>query len=102
MTFVRALNAVSLITTPSRKITTGLDISCLTTGRSHNVGEVLDLSYSPSNPNSIALLQEQKRFLFSVLEQKVLTSDGIVFIRAHSTHTEVLGSVPALSVDASL
>ncbi len=56
----------------------------LTTARSHNVDQVLDLSYAPSDPDDIALLKEQQRFVFSVLEQKVLTSDGIVFIRVHS------------------
>ena len=56
----------------------------LTTARSHNVDQVLDLSYAPSDPDDIALLQEQKRFVFSILERKVLTSDGIVFIRLHS------------------
>jgi hypothetical protein len=57
----------------------------LTTAQSHNVDNVLNLSYSPTNPDDIALLQEQKRFVFSVLEQKVLTSDGTVFTRVHST-----------------
>jgi hypothetical protein len=36
----------------------------LTTGRSHNVDNVLNLSYSPSDPNDIAQLKEQKRFVF--------------------------------------
>ena len=56
----------------------------LTTARSHNVDNVLDLNYSPTTPEDAALLAEQQRFVFSVLEQKVLTSDGIVFIRIHS------------------
>ena len=57
----------------------------LTTARSHNVDNVLNLSYSPSDPDDIALLKEQKRFVFSILEQKVQTSDGLVFLRIHSS-----------------
>ena len=57
----------------------------MTTARSHNVDNVLNLSYIPSTADDIALLQEQKRFVFSVLEQKVQTSDGVVFIRMHSS-----------------
>ena len=56
----------------------------LTTARSHNVDNVLNLSYIPPTPDDLALLNEQKRFVFSVLEQKVQTSDGLVFIRIHS------------------
>jgi hypothetical protein len=56
----------------------------LTTARSHNVDNVLNLSYKPSSQSEVALLNEQQRFVFSVLEQKVLTSDGMVFIRVHS------------------
>ena len=57
----------------------------LTTARSHNVDNVLNLSYSPTDPDDIALLQEQKRFVFSILEQKVQTSDGTVFLHVHSS-----------------
>jgi hypothetical protein len=42
-------------------------------------------STSPTDPGDIALLQEQKRFVFSILEQKVQTSDGLVFLRVHSS-----------------
>jgi hypothetical protein len=56
----------------------------LTTARSHNVDNVLSLTYSTVTPEDTALLSEQQRFVFSVLEQKVLTSDGVVFIRTHS------------------
>jgi hypothetical protein len=62
----------------------------LTTARSHNVDNVRNLSHSPTEPDDstepdvVALLQEQKRFVFSILEQKVQTSDGLVFLRVHS------------------
>jgi hypothetical protein len=49
------------------------------------VDNVLNLSYSPTDPNDFALLQEQKRFVFSILEQKVQTSDSLVFLRVHSS-----------------
>jgi hypothetical protein len=57
----------------------------LTTARSHNVDNVLNLSYSPTDPDDVALLQEQKRFVFSILEQKVQIYDGLVFLRVHSS-----------------
>jgi hypothetical protein len=55
-----------------------------TTARSHNVDNVINLAYVPSNPDEIALLEEQKKFVYSVLEQTVLTPDGILIIRVHS------------------
>jgi hypothetical protein len=58
----------------------------LMTARSHNVDNVLNLLYSPTDPDDLDLLQEQKRFVFSILEQKVQTSDGLVFLRAHSSY----------------
>jgi hypothetical protein len=61
----------------------------LTTARSHNVDNVLNLSYSPTDPDDVALLQEQKRFVFNILEEKVQTSDGLVFLRVHSSSGDV-------------
>jgi hypothetical protein len=55
-----------------------------TTARSHNVDNVINLGYLPSTPEEIALLDEQKKFVHSVLEQTVLTPDGILIIRVHS------------------
>ena len=49
----------------------------LTTAQSHNVDNVLNLGYSPTTPDEVALLDEQKRFVFRVLEQKVQTSTGL-------------------------
>jgi hypothetical protein len=57
----------------------------LTTARSHNVDNVLNLLYSPTDPDDVALLQEQKRSIFSILEQKVQTSDGLIFLHVHSS-----------------
>ena len=56
----------------------------LTTARAQNVEKVLDLHYTPTSPEAIALLAEQHKFVFSVFEQTVLTSDGLVFVRIHS------------------
>jgi hypothetical protein len=55
-----------------------------TTAQSHNVDNVINLSYVPSTPDEASLLEEQKKFVFSVLEQTVLTPDGILIIRVHS------------------
>jgi hypothetical protein len=55
-----------------------------TMARSHNVDNVINLSYVATTPEDIALLAEQKKFVFSVLEQTVLTPDGILLVRIHS------------------
>jgi hypothetical protein len=55
-----------------------------TTARSHNVDNVINLSYVPVTQEEISLLKEQKKFVYSVLEQTVLTPDGILIIRVHS------------------
>ena len=55
-----------------------------TTARSHNVDNVINLSYVASTADEISLLTEQKRFVFSVMEQTVQTSDGILLVRTHS------------------
>jgi hypothetical protein len=57
----------------------------LTTARAQNVENVLDLTYKPSTPDEVALLAEQQKFVFSVFEQTIFTSDGIVFVRIHSS-----------------
>jgi hypothetical protein len=48
------------------------------TARSHNVDNVINLSYKVVTPDEIALLFEQQKFFFSVLEQTVLTPDGLL------------------------
>jgi hypothetical protein len=40
--------------------------------------------YVPANQDEQDLLDEQKKFVYSVLEQTVLTPDGILIIRVHS------------------
>jgi hypothetical protein len=57
----------------------------LTTARSQNIEKVFDLSYTASTTSEIALLAEQQRYAFGVLEHTVATSDGLVFIRIHSS-----------------
>ena len=52
--------------------------------RSHNVDNVINLTYKATTPDEIALLHEQQKFFFSVLEQTVLTPDGLLIIRKHS------------------
>ena len=59
------------------------------TARSHNVDYVVNLSYVPSTPDETALLDEQMKFVYSVLEQAVLTPDGILIIRIHSDAGDV-------------
>jgi hypothetical protein len=57
-----------------------------TTARSRNLNNIINLSYYhvPSTQEEISLLEEQKKFVYSVLEQTVLTPDGILIIRVHS------------------
>ena len=55
-----------------------------TIARSHNVDNVINLSYVPCTLQETALLDEQKKLVNSVLEQTVLTLDGILIIRVHS------------------
>jgi hypothetical protein len=47
------------------------------------VSEVLDDSYVPMAPDDIALFQEKQKYLYSVLESKVLTDRGKALIRNH-------------------
>jgi hypothetical protein len=41
-------------------------------------------SYVANTPDEISLLVEQKKFVFSVLKQTVLTSDGSLLVCTHS------------------
>jgi hypothetical protein len=47
------------------------------------VSEVLDESYTPLTPDDIALFQEKQKYVYAVLESKVLTDRGKAFIRDH-------------------
>jgi hypothetical protein len=44
---------------------------------------VLDETYTPSTPDDIALFNEKEKFLYAVLESKVLTYRGKAIIRDH-------------------
>jgi hypothetical protein len=55
-----------------------------TTARSHNIDNVINLAYTPVTQEEKDLLDEQKKFAYSVLKQTVLTPDGILIIRVHS------------------
>jgi hypothetical protein len=54
------------------------------TARSHNVDNLINRDYVPNTPDEVALLTEQKKFVYSVLEQTVLTPDGILIIQIHA------------------
>jgi hypothetical protein len=45
------------------------------TARSHNVDNVINLDYVPVTLDEVALFTEQKRFVYSILEQTILTSE---------------------------
>jgi hypothetical protein len=47
------------------------------------VSEVLDDSYVPTTSDDIALFQEKQKYLYAVLESRVLTDRGKAFIRDH-------------------
>jgi hypothetical protein len=66
-----------------------------TTARSHNVDNVINLNYVPSTPEETSLLEKQNSFVYSVLEQTVLTPDGILIIHVHSD----TGDAPAVYAD---
>jgi hypothetical protein len=47
------------------------------------VSEVLDATYIPTTPDDIALFQEKHKYVYAVLESKVLTNRGKALIRDH-------------------
>ena len=47
------------------------------------VSEVLDENYKPSTQEDIALFQEKQKYVYAVLESKVLTDRGKAIIRSH-------------------
>ena len=61
-----------------------------TTACSHNVDNVINLACVPSASKEVTLLEEQKKFVCSVLEQTVLTPDGILVILVHSDAGDAL------------
>jgi hypothetical protein len=48
-----------------------------------DVAEVLDETYVPSTANYIALFAEKQKFVYAILESKVLTDRGKAIIRDH-------------------
>ena len=73
MTFAKVSNTVFLIYHPFKedRFWHSWHRHLLTTARSHNVDNVLNLTYSPVTLEDTALLAEQQHFVFSILEQKV-------------------------------
>lgn len=51
--------------------------------RAQDVSEVLDANYQPSTQEEIDLFAEKQKFLYAVLETKVLTDRGKAFVREH-------------------
>jgi hypothetical protein len=54
-----------------------------TQAAAHDVSEVLDESYTPSTQDDIALFNEKQKFLYPLIESKVLTDRGKAIIRDH-------------------
>ena len=53
-----------------------------TQARAQDLAEVLDPSYIPSGDN-IELFKEKQKFMYAVLEQKVMTDQGKAYVRSH-------------------
>ena len=51
--------------------------------RAQNVSEVLDPSFNPSTPEEQELFMEKQKYLYAVLESKVLTDKGKTIVREH-------------------
>ena len=51
--------------------------------RAQDVSDVIDASYVPTTPEDIALFTEKQKYLYAVLETKVLTDRGKAIIRDH-------------------
>jgi hypothetical protein len=50
----------------------------------HNVDNVLDPAYSPTDPDKISLVKEQKKFVYSALEHCLQTNMGKNIVREHA------------------
>ena len=57
--------------------------SFATQARAQDVGEVLDIAYTPTNDEERDLFQEKQKFVYAILEAKVLTNRGKVFVCEH-------------------
>jgi hypothetical protein len=50
--------------------------------RAQDVSEVLDATYQPKTPNDIELFTEKQKYVYAILESKVLTDRGKAIVRA--------------------
>ena len=57
--------------------------SFATQARAQDVADVLDESYTPTSAEDIALFTEKQKYLYAVLESKVLTDRGKAIVREH-------------------
>ena len=55
----------------------------LSQARAQGVENVLDKSYKPTTPEEIALFDAQQKYMYSVFERTLLTSNGLRAVRAH-------------------
>jgi hypothetical protein len=53
--------------------------------RAQDLSEVLDATYKPSAPEDVELFQEKQKYMYAVLEAKVLTDRGKAIIREHES-----------------
>ena len=49
----------------------------------HDVSEVFDVNYSPTNQDDIALFNEKQSFIYSVLNKAIMMDQGKSFVREH-------------------
>ena len=51
--------------------------------RAQDVMEILDATYVPETPEQVELFNEKQKYMYAILEQKVLTDRGKGFVRDH-------------------
>ena len=51
--------------------------------RAQDVADVLDPTYTPSNPTEIALFDEKQKYMYAVFEKTLLTDKGKALVWAH-------------------
>ena len=54
--------------------------------RAQDIADILDPTYSPSNPDEIALFMEKQKFMYAVFEKTLLTDKGKALVRQYQ-HT---------------
>jgi hypothetical protein len=62
--------------------------SFLTQARAQDVSEVLDPNYSPSTQSEKDLFAAKQKFVYAILEQKVLTDKGKELVRDHESDSD--------------